>query len=111
MEDSSVVKVAEAIANLRKEAGETQKELADAIGVSNKVISKWEKSESEPALANIVALAKHFGVSADSLIRGMEYELEAGQSKDFREAALDMFQEGINQVFRLFARNITFMKT
>ena len=46
---TSVVNVSETIARLRKESGETQKELADAIGVSNKVISKWEKSESEPA--------------------------------------------------------------
>ena len=104
MDAPSVVHVSETIARLRKEAGETQKELADAIGVSNKVISKWEKSESEPALANIVALAKHFGVSTDSLIRGAEFELEVNQRKDFREAALDAFQEGINHVFRFVRR-------
>lgn len=100
MDTTSVVNVSGTITRLRKESGETQKELADAIGVSNKVISKWEKSESEPALVHIVALAKHFGVSTDSLIRGMEFELEASKSKDFREAALDAFQEGINHVFR-----------
>lgn len=104
MNSSTTVKISETIAALRKEAGETQKELADALGVSNKVISKWEKSESEPALANIVALAKHFGVSTDSLIRGAEFEVEVNQRKDFREAALDAFQEGINHVFRFVRR-------
>ena len=108
MEDSSVVKVAEAIANLRKEAGETQKELADAIGVSNKVVSKWENRESEPNLANMVAIADHFGVSVDFLIRGEEFEQGIGAGKEFREAALDAFQEGINQVFRFVRKEYHF---
>ena len=30
------------ISTLRKERGMTQQQLADAIGVSNKTISKWE---------------------------------------------------------------------
>lgn len=30
------------ISTLRKEKGMTQQQLADAIGVSNKTISKWE---------------------------------------------------------------------
>lgn len=30
------------ISTLRKEQGMTQQQLADAIGVSNKTISKWE---------------------------------------------------------------------
>ena len=35
-------KVGKLIAHLRKEKGMTQKNLADAIGVLNKTVSKWE---------------------------------------------------------------------
>ena len=35
-------KIGAFISTLRKEHGMTQQQLADAIGVSNKTISKWE---------------------------------------------------------------------
>ena len=35
------------ISTLRKEQGMTQQQLADAIGVSNKTISKWECGVSQ----------------------------------------------------------------
>ena len=39
------------ISTLRKEQGMTQQQLADAIGVSNKTISKWECGKGMPELA------------------------------------------------------------
>ena len=36
------------ISTLRKEHGMTQQQLADAIGVSNKTISKWECGKGMP---------------------------------------------------------------
>lgn len=45
------------ISTLRKEQGMTQQQLADAIGVSNKTISKWECGKGMPELALIVPLA------------------------------------------------------
>ena len=36
------------ISTLRKEQGMTQQQLADAIGVSNKTISKWECGKGMP---------------------------------------------------------------
>ena len=44
------------ISTLRKEQGMTQQQLADAIGVSNKTISKWECGKGMPELALIVPL-------------------------------------------------------
>lgn len=44
MEAASVGK---RIAELRKQEGLTQKQLADKLGVSNKAISKWETGVSQ----------------------------------------------------------------
>ena len=45
------------IASLRREANETQSALADALGVSNRTVSKWENAESEPEAAMLSALS------------------------------------------------------
>lgn len=62
------IRIAENITKLRKEKSETQMQLAEAVGVSNKTISKWETAESEPELSYIAAIAEHYKVSMDSLI-------------------------------------------
>lgn len=52
----------------RKKKGLTQKQLADQLNYSDKVISKWERCESLPDIVAIDALAKFFDVSVDQLI-------------------------------------------
>ena len=66
--DSS--KVGNAISNLRKKAGYTQKELADRIGISDKAVSKWERGLSLPAISYIRKLSILLGTDADSLLSG-----------------------------------------
>ena len=51
------------ISTLRKEHGMTQQQLADAIGVSNKTISKWECGKGMPELALIVPLCHILQIS------------------------------------------------
>ena len=50
---------------LRKEAGETQKMLASAIGISVNQVIRFEKGEQKPGFDNLWALADHFGVTVD----------------------------------------------
>ena len=52
----------------RKKNNLTQKQLADKLNYSDKVISKWERSESMPDIIAIDALAKFFDVSVEQLI-------------------------------------------
>lgn len=59
--------LAEQIKHLRTRAGWTQKELGDRIGVSDKVISKWESGRSLPKAQWCVRLAECFGVSMEEL--------------------------------------------
>lgn len=100
------IHIAENIARLRKENNETQIQLADAIGVSNKTISKWEKGESEPELIYVAAIAEYYGVSMDSLIKDGSSAV-AGRTDQYalsyRDAALKCFYDGIETTFKFMA--------
>lgn len=58
------------LAALRKDAGMTQQEAADRLGVSNKAISKWESGGGFPDIAILPALAELYGVTADDILAG-----------------------------------------
>ena len=58
------------LAQLRKERGLTQKELAERLFVSDKAVSKWERCQSLPDVALLLPLAEILGVSVTELLRG-----------------------------------------
>ena len=58
------------IAELRKEKGMTQAELAAVINISDKAISKWESAGSCPDIDVLINLSDLFEVSLDYIIRG-----------------------------------------
>ena len=47
----------------------TQEFVAETLGVSRQAVSKWESGASTPSTANLMALAKLFGVAADELLK------------------------------------------
>ena len=57
----------EKIRTLRENAELTQAELAETVGVSEKVVSKWECGETKPSAEVLPALADAFGCTIDSL--------------------------------------------
>ena len=57
----------EKIRALRENAEWTQAELAERVGVSEKVVSKWECGETKPSAEVLPALADAFGISIDAL--------------------------------------------
>ena len=62
------INIATMLTKLRAERGLTQEELAAALAVSNKTISKWENGASSPDLAMLAALAQYYQVSTDTLL-------------------------------------------
>ena len=50
----------------------TQEFVAESVGVSRQAVSKWESGASDPSTANLIALAKLFGVSAEELLKSVE---------------------------------------
>ena len=57
------------IAELRKQHGMTQLELAEKMGVTDKAVSKWERDLSCPDINSIPNLAEILGVSVEELMQ------------------------------------------
>lgn len=57
---------------LREKKGESQKELGEAIGLSQNSISKLEKGKTELTLENQYSIAEHFNVSHDYICTGKD---------------------------------------
>ncbi len=66
--------IGERIQNLRKDAGMSQEQLGEKLGVSRQAVSKWETGESLPELDKIILIAQVFGVTTDELLRGNDPE-------------------------------------
>lgn len=57
------------LAQLRREKGMTQKELAACLYVSDKAVSKWERGLSVPDISLLVPLAEQLNVTVASCYR------------------------------------------
>ncbi len=53
---------------LREDAGISQRQLADAIGVSQQSVNKYENHKIEPDIATMIKIADYFETSVDYLI-------------------------------------------
>ena len=56
------------VAQLRKEKGLMQKDLAEKLYVSDKAVSKWERGLSIPDVTLLVPLAEILGISVTELL-------------------------------------------
>lgn len=64
------------LAQLRREKGMTQKELAACLYVSDKAVSKWERGLSVPDISLLVPLAEQLNVTVAELLQGCRVEDE-----------------------------------
>lgn len=58
----------ERLAEVRKDHGDTQKELAKKLKVSVQAVSGWEQDRNEPPQHQLVSICKLYEVSADYLL-------------------------------------------
>ncbi len=58
----------ERLAEVRKDHGETQQQLANKMNVTKFTISNWEQGKSEPSHELLVRICKHYGISSDYLL-------------------------------------------
>jgi transcriptional regulator with XRE-family HTH domain len=78
------------IAELRKQYGLTQENVAEKCGVSRQAVTKWESNEVTPQIDNLIELADFLNVSLDYLIRGKDTIVEAKSSMNKKDTEIFM---------------------
>lgn len=76
-------KVGELILSLRKEKKMTQRQLADALNISDKTISKWERGLGCPDVSLLRELSEVLGVNIEKILLGnlKANDLDGGNMK------------------------------
>lgn len=59
---------AEKLKSIRKQAGMSQEQLAEKLGVSRQAVTKWETDAGIPDIENIMAISTLFDISIDELL-------------------------------------------
>ena len=85
----------EKIQTCRKQAGLSQEQLAERLGVSRQAVSKWETGEATPELSKLAALCSVLNVSADWLLNdiGPEPPQEDGAAKESSSGSPDRLEQ------------------
>ena len=110
------IRLGESIRRCRKEAGFTQEQLAEALGVSVSAVHKWESGKATPELGMLVDIAAFFETSVDALLDYGWQKLSMGQTAEklsqfaadkrleagmqFAEKALQKYPNSFDVVFR-----------
>ena len=76
------IRLGESIRRLRKEAGFTQEQLAEALGVSVSAVHKWESGKATPELEMLVDIAEFFETSVDAILNYGWQKLSMGQTAE-----------------------------
>ena len=93
-------KVGKLIAELRKEKGLTQKNIADALGISNKTVSKWECGNGLPEVSLMLPLCEALGITVNDLLSG-ERVAQADYQKKAEENMMELIRENAENKKRL----------
>ena len=81
------------IAELRKEQGLTQRELADRLCISDKTVSKWECGNGLPEVSFMLPLCEILGISVNELLSG-ERLSEASYREKAEDNMMNLMEEG-----------------
>lgn len=72
---------AEKLKSIRKQAGLSQEQLAEKLGVSRQAVTKWETETGIPDIENMMAISALFDISIDEPKR---YDMKFGGAKQFQ---------------------------
>ncbi len=86
------IKIGLFIAELRKNKGLTQMQLATLVGVSDRAVSKWENGKSLPDYSVLVSLCKVLDINVNELLCGERLTVENNNTKQ-EQLLLDMAKQ------------------
>lgn len=95
------MKVGEKIAELRKERGITQENLAGIIGVSPQAVSKWENSATMPDIMLLPIIADTLGVTIDALF-GISHAVQSRPINNYEETPMAVYDEILDTMGKAF---------
>lgn len=87
---------AEKLKSIRKQAGMSQEQLAEKLGVSRQAVTKWETDSGIPDIENMMAISVLFDISIDELLSN-----EKGQ-----KSRQTIFMRALRSM-TLMSRNVT----
>ena len=90
------IQIGKFIAEMRKRQGLTQRQLADALSISDKTISKWECGKGLPEVSLMLPLCGILEITVNDLLTGervpqLEYQKKA------EENMMDLMKENEDQ--------------
>lgn len=86
------LKTGKFIAQIRKEHGLTQRELADKLSISDKTVSKWETGKGLPEVSLMIPLCEILGITVNELLSG-ERLSEDNYKRKTEEVIMDLMRE------------------
>ena len=86
------IRVGRFIAECRKQKNLTQMQLAEKLGITDKAISKWERSIAMPDTSIMLELCDILGISVNELLSGEKISMENNNQKN-EQLLLDMAKE------------------
>ena len=86
------IKIGKFIADTRKEKNMTQKQLADALSISDKTVSKWECGKGLPEVSLMLPLCERLQITVNDLLTGARVS-EADYQKKAEDNMMDLMKE------------------
>lgn len=99
------VKIGKFIQQMRKEHQLTQLQLAEALHISNKTVSKWETGNGLPDISLMMPLCETLGISVNELLSG-EKLTESEYKQQAEEHLIDLVKEKEENKTKLFLAGI-----
>ncbi len=85
------IKTGKFIAQMRKEKGMTQRQLADELLISDKTVSKWETGKGMPDVSLMMPLCEVLGINVNELLTGEKIPDEKYKEKA-EETMMDLMR-------------------
>ena len=98
--------IAEVIRKYRKEAGMTQEEMANRLGVTAPAVNKWENGNSNPDIELLAPIARLLHISLDTLMSFHEELAPSEIGEIIREMDTMFVSEGFETVYEWAADKI-----
>ena len=86
------VKIGKFIASCRKQAKMTQMQLAEALGITDRAVSKWETGKSLPDSSLMLPLCCILGITVNDLLSGEVVTMDQ-YNKELEKKLIEVVKE------------------